>query len=122
VEGKLLAKTVMVRCLFLTLLFVVFLDAKTESGKFEGIWKSELHGKPYAVLTILSDHPPRGTLAREEGGADLYIQDVRIAKGVLRFKTIGPSDGVVQYELKVVSPTEATLLIGGKETVTLRRR
>ena len=117
-----MAKMVMVRCLLLTLLFVVFLDAKPESGKFEGIWKTEPHGRPYAALTILSDHPPRGTLAREEGGVDLYIQDVRTAKGVLRFKTIGPSDGVMQYELKVVSPTEATLLIGGKETVTLRRR
>jgi hypothetical protein len=111
----------MARWFVLILLFISFLDARTEVGKFEGIWKTEDYGKPYALLMILSDHPPRGTLARTAGGIDLYIQDVKIAKGVLRFKTIDPNDGVVQYELKIVSPTESTLSIGGKQLVKLRR-
>jgi hypothetical protein len=97
--------------------FILFaaLLASTKPGKFEGIWKADR-----IVLTILSDNPPRGTLARS-GGGSLYIQDVREVKGALRFKIIDPSDGVIQFELKVSSPAEATLSIGRKETVTLRR-
>jgi hypothetical protein len=110
----------MVRCLIVAILFAVLAAAKPETGKFEGIWKAEKAGKPYAVLTILSDHPPRGTLSRD-GGMDLYMQDVRIAKGALRFKTIDPNDGLVQYELKIVSPSEGTLALGPKETVTVKR-
>jgi hypothetical protein len=46
---------------------------------------------------------------------------VKVVKGALRFKTIDPSDGVVQYELKVISHSEATLSVGGKESVSLKR-
>jgi hypothetical protein len=108
---------------FLMLAFTLALAAagSTESGKFEGVWKGGPPGKPSVRLTILSDHPPRGTMARGESSADLYIQDVKVVKGTLRFKIIDPSDGVVQYELKVVSGSEATLSIGGKESFTLKR-
>lgn len=68
----------MARCPILALLFALFGFAKPEQGKFEGIWKAE---KPYAVLTILSDHPPRGSLSWGEGAPEFYIQDVRIVKG-----------------------------------------
>jgi hypothetical protein len=95
--------------------------ASTEPGKFEGVWKGGASGKPSVLLTILSDHPPRGTMAQGESSADLYIQDVKVVKGTLRFKTIDPNDGVVQYELKVVSGSEGTLSIDGKESVTLKR-
>jgi len=111
----------MTRTFFLAMLLVIPLEAAHETGKFEGVWQSERPEKTYAVLTILSDHPPRGTLTRGETAAGLYIQDVKIVKGNLRFKTIDPSDGVIQYELKVVSPSEASLSIAGKESVTLKR-
>jgi hypothetical protein len=104
----------MLHILILALLF-------SEAAKFEGIWKSDLKGKTYAIVTILSDHPPRGTMARGEAAAELFIQDPKIVKGALRFKTIDPNDGVIQYEMKVTSPSEATLSIAGRESVTLKR-
>lgn len=109
----------MLRCLILALLLTLTAAAKPEPGKFEGIWKAD---KPYIVLTILSNNPPRGNVAWGEGAPEFYIQDVRIAKGALRFKTIEPNDGVVQYEMKIVSPSEATLSIAGRETLTLKRK
>jgi hypothetical protein len=111
----------MIRILMLAFTLAVAAGASTESGKFEGVWKGNLHGKPYILLTILSDHPPRGTMALGEASADLYLQDVKVVKGALRFKTIDPNDGMVQYELKVISHSEATLSLGGKESITLKR-
>ena len=119
----------MARSLILVLLFalsgVAAPKTAKEAGKFEGVWKAELHGHVYAVVTILSDHPPRGTIARgsatTDAAMDLYIQAPKIVKGALRFKTIDPNDGVVGYEMKVTSPSEASLTIAGAETVTLKR-
>jgi hypothetical protein len=111
----------MPRFLLLAAVLALTAVASSEPGKFEGVWKTESHGKTLATLTILSDHPPRGTFARGESAADLYIQDTKIVKGVLRFKIIDPNDGVIQYEMRVTSPSEATLSIPGKETVTLKR-
>jgi hypothetical protein len=111
----------MPRILMLALTLALTAAASTEPGKFEGVWKGGPPGKPSILLTILSDHPPRGTLAHGESSAELYIQDVRVVKGALRFKTIDPNDGVVQYELKVLSSSEATLSVSGKESVTLKR-
>jgi hypothetical protein len=111
----------MLRLLMLALTLALAAAGSTDSGKFEGAWKGGPPGKPSVLLTILSNHPPRGTMAHGESSAELYIQDVRVVKGALRFKTIDPNDGVVQYELKVVSSSEATLSVGGKESVTLKR-
>jgi hypothetical protein len=111
----------MPRLIILALILALAAIASTDSGKFEGVWKGDLPGKPSIRLTILSDHPPRGTMAVGESSANLYIQDVKVVKGALRFKTIDPSDGVVQYELKVISHSEATLSVGGKESVSLKR-
>jgi hypothetical protein len=107
----------LIQILVMVLMFAVFVEAAPLTGKFEGIWKSDLPG---TVLTILSDHPPRGTLTRGEGGASLYIQDPRIVKGALHFKTIDPSDGVLHYELKVISPTEATLAVPNHPPILLK--
>jgi hypothetical protein len=111
----------MSRFLILALVCALNAVAAPAPGKFEGVWKTQVEGKPRIVLTILSDHPPRGTMSQGESTADLYIQDVKVVKGTLRFKTIDPNDGLVQYELKVTSPSEATLLIAGKPPVPLKR-
>lgn len=112
----------------LSLLLLGVVSAAPDTGKFEGVWKGQLNGHVYAVLTILSDHPPRGTLARgavntnsagevvevtRDAALDLYIQAPKVVKGVLHFKTIDPNDGVVNYEMKVTSSSEATLVVGG---------
>ena len=107
----------LVQVLVMILMVVTFLEAAPSIGKFEGIWKAGVEG---TILTILSDHPPRGTLTKS-GGAGLYIQDPRIVKGALHFKTIDPNDGVLTYELKITSPEEATLSIAGREPITLKR-
>jgi hypothetical protein len=115
----------MLRFFTLALLICASVSAGTDTGKFEGVWKAEVRGRVYAILTILSDHPPRGTLARGSAEADaamgLYIQDPKIIKGVLHFKTIDPNDGVVSYEMKVTAPAEAALSISGAEPLALKR-
>jgi hypothetical protein len=110
------------RFLLLTAIFAFSVFSAPPKTRFEGVWKSGPDGRVYAVLTILSDNPLRGTMTRGEGAVDLFIQDTKVVRGKLRFKTIDPSDGVVQYELDPTSPSEATLSIGGKESVTLRRK
>lgn len=111
-------------------------SAAPDTVRFEGIWKAELHGHVYAILTILSDHPPRGTLSRgsvntdatgrvtevtRDAAIDLYIQAPKMTKGALRFKTIDPNDGVVNYEMKVTSASEATLSVDGAAPFPLKR-
>ena len=57
----------MVRILIVALVLVFTAAGASKQPNFEGIWKAESQGKVLAVLTILSDHPPRGTFAKGEG-------------------------------------------------------
>jgi hypothetical protein len=52
---------------------------------------------------------------------NLFIQKPRIVKGALHFKTIDPNDGEVDYEMKITSPSEATLSIAGAPAFPLKR-
>lgn len=126
----------MLRLLLPALLFCLSSSAAPDSGRFEGVWKAELHGRAYAVVTLLSDHPPRGTIARgtvntnsdgqvtevtSDAAMNLFIQKPRIIKGVLHFKTIDPNDGEVDYEMKITSPSQAMLSIAGAPAFPLKR-
>jgi hypothetical protein len=126
----------MLRSLVFALLFPVLISAAPDVGKFEGVWKAEIQGHAYAILTILSDHPPRGTLARgsvntnaagqitevtRDASMGLYIQAPKIVKGALHFKTIDPNDGVVTYEMRITSGSEATLSVNGAAPFPLKR-
>jgi len=103
---------------------------------FEGVWKADLHGHVYAVLTILSHNPLRGTVSRggfstnatgevievtRDPSMDLYIQAPKIVKGALHFKTVDPNDGELNYKLQLLNDSEGLLSIGS-QTIHMTRR
>ncbi len=112
----------------MSLLFCLIATAADEEAKFQGVWKGEFEGHTYALVTILGKNPLRGTIAKgtvrtgkdgavievtRDSAMDLFIQNPRMVKKSLHFKTIDPNDEELDYVMKIVSDSAATLTVKG---------